>query len=121
MSDDCCGLLCLDLQVAERLRNSKPSAERAQALAAAAAALADPTRITIIDALARGGELCVCDLSWLAERSEKLVSHHVRRLRSDGLVTSRRDGKMVLYALAPSGRALYTAISAAVDGERVDA
>lgn len=121
MGDDCCGLLCLDLPVAERLRNSKPAPGRADALAAAAAALADPTRVTIIDALARGGELCVCDLSWLAERSEKLVSHHVRRLRGDGLVTSRRDGKMVMYALTPRGRALYAAVTAALDDARIGA
>jgi DNA-binding transcriptional ArsR family regulator len=57
-------------------------------------------------ALRDGGELCVCDLSWVAERSQKLVSHHVRKLRSAGLVRSRRDGKMVMYALTETGERL---------------
>jgi ArsR family transcriptional regulator, lead/cadmium/zinc/bismuth-responsive transcriptional repressor len=61
-------------------------------------------------ALADGGELCVCDLAWVAERSENLVSHHLRVLRSAGLVRSRRDGKMVMYAVTEPGRALIDAV-----------
>ena len=40
------------------------------------------------------------------ERAENLVSHHLRQLRSAGLVTSRRDGKMVMYSLTERGRDL---------------
>jgi DNA-binding transcriptional ArsR family regulator len=61
-------------------------------------------------ALRDGGELCVCDLSWVVERAENLVSHHVRALRTAGLVRSRRDGKMVMYALTERGRALVEAV-----------
>jgi DNA-binding transcriptional ArsR family regulator len=64
------------------------------------------TRLTLAAALAEGDELCVCDLAWVVERAENLVSHHLRLLRSDGLVTSRRDGKMVMYSLTPAGREL---------------
>ena len=39
-------------------------------------------------------------------RAENLVSHHLRTLKAAGLATSRREGKMALYALTPSGRAL---------------
>jgi DNA-binding transcriptional ArsR family regulator len=56
--------------------------------------------------------LCVCDLSWVCERSDKLVSHHVRQLRSAGLVRSRRDGKMVMYSLTEPGAALLGAVMA---------
>jgi DNA-binding transcriptional ArsR family regulator len=80
--------------------------ESAEGLAARAKALADPTRLTIASALRDGGELCVCDLAWVVERAENLVSHHVRQLRSAGLVSSRRDGKMVLYSLTDAGRVL---------------
>lgn len=62
--------------------------------------------LTLAVALAEGGELCVCDLAWVLERAENLVSHHLRRLRSAGLVTSRRDGKMVMYSLTERGREL---------------
>jgi DNA-binding transcriptional ArsR family regulator len=47
-----------------------------------------------------------CDLAWIAERSQTLVSHHVRTLRTHGLVRSRREGKMVMYSLTDEGRSL---------------
>jgi ArsR family transcriptional regulator, lead/cadmium/zinc/bismuth-responsive transcriptional repressor len=75
--------------------------------------LADPTRLTLTAALAKAEELCVCDLAWIAERSQNLVSHHLRALRVAGLVASRRDGKMVLYALTAAGRALLETVLAA--------
>jgi ArsR family transcriptional regulator, lead/cadmium/zinc/bismuth-responsive transcriptional repressor len=42
----------------------------------------------------------------VAERAGNLVSHHLRRLRTDGLVESRRDGKIVMYSLTDRGREL---------------
>lgn len=104
---DTCDLLCLDLPKAEALRKQRLAHDIAEAAAARAKALGDPTRLTLAVALRDvDGELCVCDLAWVAERSEKLVSHHVRALRTAGLVRSRRDGKMVMYALTDTGRAL---------------
>jgi DNA-binding transcriptional ArsR family regulator len=108
--DDRCDLLCLDLPKAERLRASRIREADARLLAERAKALADPTRLTLAAALAETDELCVCDLAWVAERTENLVSHHLRALRSAGLASSRRDGKMVLYSLTPAGRALLAAL-----------
>jgi DNA-binding transcriptional ArsR family regulator len=110
MPDDRCDLLCLDLPRAEELRRARLSARAAEDRAAAAKALGDPTRLTLAAALRDGGELCVCDLSWVVERAENLVSHHARALRTAGLVRSRRDGKMVMYALTERGRALVEAV-----------
>ena len=118
MRDDRCELLCLDLERAEALRRSRLSVRDAERLAAAGRALADPTRLTLAAALAEGGELCVCDLSWIAERPENLVSHHLRVLRSAGLAESRREGKMVMYCLTDRGRALLRA-AMAEEGSRV--
>lgn len=56
-----------------------------------------------------GGELCVCDLAWIAAKAENLVGHHLRALRSVGLARSRRDGKIVFYALTDDGRELLDA------------
>jgi DNA-binding transcriptional ArsR family regulator len=115
---DRCELLCLDLPKAEALRETRLGAERAAAGAAQAGALGDPTRLTLAAALAEGGELCVCDLSWIAERAENLVSHHLRVLRSAGLAGSRREGKMVLYSLTGEGAALVRRLIA---GKAVEA
>jgi ArsR family transcriptional regulator, lead/cadmium/zinc/bismuth-responsive transcriptional repressor len=112
VSDDRCDLLCLDLPRAEELRTARLDPLLAEELAAAAKALGDPTRLTLAAALRDGGELCVCDLSWVAERSENLVSHHVRALRSAGLVHSRREGKMVIYALTDHGQTLLEVLLA---------
>lgn len=110
VSNDRCDLLCLDLPRAEELRRARLDPQTADQLATSAKALGDPTRLTLAVALRDGGELCVCDLSWVAERAENLVSHHVRALRTAGLVRSRRDGKMVMYALTDRGRALVDVV-----------
>ncbi|MFL5825713.1 MAG: ArsR/SmtB family transcription factor [Thermoleophilaceae bacterium] len=107
---DTCELLCLDLPRAEALRQSRPGVEALSLAAEAAKALADATRLTVALALREGGELCVCDLAWVCERSDKLVSHHVRQLRAAGMVRSRRDGKMVMYSLTEAGSALLAAV-----------
>ena len=110
MAGDRCDLLCLDLPRAEALRRQAPDLATIQAAADRAKALADPTRLAAAVALRDGGELCVCDLGWVTEKPDKLVSHHVRALRSAGLVGSRRDGKMVMYSLTEEGRALLAAV-----------
>jgi DNA-binding transcriptional ArsR family regulator len=112
MAEDRCDLLCLDLEKAEQLRRDRLDDALAARLGDQARALADPTRLTLAAALAGTDELCVCDLAWVAERAENLVSHHVRALRSLGLAESRRDGKMVLYRLTDRGRALLGAVLA---------
>jgi DNA-binding transcriptional ArsR family regulator len=108
-----CDLLCLDLEKAEGLRVGRLRGEAADGLAARAAALGDPTRVTLAAAIRGAGELCVCDLSWIAERPEKAVSHHVRKMRAAGVLQSRRDGRMVMYSLTPVGRQLLDALAPA--------
>ena len=110
MTDDRCELLCLDLRVAERLRKKRLAPKDADVAAGKARALSDPTRLMLAAALLEANELCVCDLAWIAERSQTLVSHHVRALRSHGIVRSRREGKMVMYSLTEEGHALLASV-----------
>lgn len=122
MADDRCDLLCLNLPLAEALRSRIPDEGAASEIAVRAAALGDATRLRVAVALASGGELCVCDLAWIVGRAENLVSHHARVLRSAGLATSRRQGKMVLYQLSSSGRRLLESVLAsAADVQEVTA
>src|SRR5436190_4845319 len=106
MTDDRCDLLCLDVATAEALRRRRCEPAALGLAARRASALGDPTRLAVALALADASELCVCDLSWIVERSQNLVSHHARALREAGLASSRRDGKMVLYSLTPRAREL---------------
>ncbi len=114
MGDDHCDLLCLDLPRAEALRRDRLALGTAEPVAERLRALSDPTRLTLLAALRDGGELCVCDLAWIVERAHNLVSHHLRLLRTARLVRSRRDGKMVMYALTAEGNALLAAALATV-------
>ena len=114
MTNDRCDLLCLDAPRAEAIRERLLEGETAYGAAERAKALSDPTRLTLAAALREagdeGGELCVCDLGWIAGRAQNLVSHHMRTLRSHGLVRSRRDGKLVMYSLTGEGLSLLSAV-----------
>ena len=59
----------------------------------------DPTRVRILSALAVS-ELCVCHLAVLLGVTVSAVSHQLRLLKTAGLVTCRREGKSIIYALA---------------------
>ena len=112
MNADTCDLLCLDLPHAEAVRARLADEEQLRVvLAAQAKALGDPTRLRIAAALQLGGELCVCDLAWITELSQNLVSHHCRVLRSADLCTSRRDGKLAMYRLTDAGSRLLVALA----------
>jgi DNA-binding transcriptional ArsR family regulator len=106
MSQDRCDLICIDAPRAEAIRARLLGEGAALEAAERAKALSDPTRLTLAEALREGEELCVCDLSWIVGRSQNLVSHHLRTLRSLGMVRSRRDGKLVMYSLTNAGRSL---------------
>jgi DNA-binding transcriptional ArsR family regulator len=60
--------------------------------------LGDPTRVRILDALSRS-EMCVGDLAQRLGVSESAVSHQLRLLRNTRIVRSRREGRMIFYAL----------------------
>ena len=106
MSQDRCDLICIDAPRAEAIRARLLDEGAALDAAERAKALSDPTRLTLAEALREGEELCVCDLSWIMGRSQNLVSHHLRTLRSLGMLRSRRDGKLVMYSLTDAGRSL---------------
>ena len=74
----------------------------ADALAARFKALADPTRVAIVNRLAAAEEVCVCDLTAAFELSQPTISHHLRVLRDAGLVESSRRGTWAFYHLVPT-------------------
>lgn len=109
-ADDTCELLCIDLDLAERVRRELPDATALGATVERARALADPTRLSVLLALSAGGELCGCDLAWILGRSQALISHHLRALREARLVASRREARMIFYALTAEATALLAAV-----------
>ena len=75
-------------------------------------AVAEPNRARIV-ALLGHGEHCVCDVGDALGLSAALVSHHLRVLRTSGLLRERRAGRWVFYSLDVERlRALRAAIAA---------
>ena len=77
------------------------SAGEADAVARRFKALADPTRVAIVNRLAGAGEVCVCAFVGELELSQPTVSHHLRILREAGLVDVSRRGTWAYYRLVP--------------------
>ena len=94
-----CSALIVDADALSRVRNRLAPGISVERTAAIFSALADPTRVRILDALGIE-ELCVCDLAELCEISQSGVSHQLRLLRDRGLVAYRRDGNRAVYRLA---------------------
>jgi len=59
----------------------------------------DPTRLRVLIYLL-GGERCVCNISEQLDVSVSAVSHQLRRLRTGGLISRRKQGRHVYYSLA---------------------
>jgi ArsR family transcriptional regulator, arsenate/arsenite/antimonite-responsive transcriptional repressor len=66
-------------------------------------ALGDPVRLRLFSAVASNasGEACVCDISDVGV-SQPTVSHHLKKLKEAGLLTSERRGTWVYYRVEPS-------------------
>jgi ArsR family transcriptional regulator, lead/cadmium/zinc/bismuth-responsive transcriptional repressor len=106
-------LLHIDAQHGLRLRDARPPADVAERLVDGYRSLGDPTRLALAMTLTGGDELCVCDLAWIAQRSQNLVSHHMKVLKAGGIVRSRKQGKMTMYSLTERGAALLSAAGGA--------
>lgn len=79
------------------------TAEEAERTAAMFKALGDPVRLRLFSLIAshEGGEACVCDISDVGV-SQPTVSHHLKKLKEAGLLTSERRGTWVYYRVEPS-------------------
>jgi DNA-binding transcriptional ArsR family regulator len=93
-----CDVRVIHLERVMRAQTEAIESNTLERLAMTFKIMADSTRLKIILAL-RGGEMCVCDIAAFVGLSESAVSHQLRRLREHSLVCSRRDGKVLYYAL----------------------
>lgn len=63
--------------------------------------LADTTRLAVLEILMEGPKH-VGELNTVLSVEQSLLSHHLKVLRDEGFVEATRDGKAVLYSLAPA-------------------
>ncbi|MEC4015444.1 ArsR/SmtB family transcription factor [Streptomyces sp. H27-D2] len=90
------------------------SEQAAETMAALFKALSDPVRLRLLSRVAShpSGEACVCDIADVGV-SQPTVSHHLKKLREAGLLTSDRRGTWIYYRLAPG---VLTALGAFLMG-----
>ncbi|MFF3000730.1 ArsR/SmtB family transcription factor [Streptomyces sp. NPDC057950] len=83
-------------------------------------ALADPVRLRLFSRVASHpeGEACVCDISDVGV-SQPTVSHHLKKLREAGLLTSERRGTWIYYRIAPQSVASMSALLALQEQDAV--
>ncbi|GGS35644.1 ArsR/SmtB family transcription factor [Deinococcus knuensis] len=93
-----CEVSCLHPQAVAQARARQPGPADIDAASALLKVIADPTRLKLLSAL-QGGELCVCDLAAVIGLSESAVSHQLRLMREQRVVTFRKQGRVAYYRL----------------------
>lgn len=95
-----------DIACCPPLGSAALSQQDAESVAVMFKALADPIRLQLFSRVAAhpGGEACVCDIQDVGV-SQPTVSHHLKKLREAGLLTSERRASWVYYRVAPGALA----------------
>ncbi len=84
-------------------------------------ALAHPTRLFLVDELAKG-ERCVCDLTELVGADISTVSKHLSQLKSAGIVQDDKRGVMVFYTLrTPCVQKIFSCIEGVIRQKAAEA
>ena len=94
-----CGFLCVHEDVVKKVTSQMPPDEMLYDLAELFKVFGDSTRIRILFVLFES-EMCVCDIAQLLNMTQSAISHQLSVLKKNSLVSSRREGKTVIYALA---------------------
>ncbi len=83
-------------------------------------ALGDPVRLRLFSLIAAydGGEACVCNISDVGV-SQPTVSHHLKKLKEAGLLSSERRGTWVYYRAEPAALAALGRLLGAAEAGRV--
>jgi DNA-binding transcriptional ArsR family regulator len=98
---DMCQKNVIHAEQVQAVRQNLLTDATASRLATLFGVLSDPTRLQVVYALLRAstGELCVCDLAAGLGRDDTTISHQLRVLRNQQVVTMRKAGRVVYYRL----------------------
>ncbi|UCB59502.1 MAG: winged helix-turn-helix transcriptional regulator [Thermoplasmatales archaeon] len=58
-------------------------------------ALADPTRLKILECIEKG-ERCICEIIPYTEKSQPCVSQHLKVMKHAGIINERKDGTKIM-------------------------
>lgn len=96
---DCCEQIFVHEELVEKVNENMPVEEELYDLAELFKVFGDSTRIRILFVLFEA-EVCVCDLAEILHMTQSAISHQLKILKQAKLVSARREGKSVFYALA---------------------
>lgn len=91
--------LVASVKTCDLVRTYLPSNQDLADMCAFFSVFCDVTRVKMLSALSID-ELCVGDLATLLSLNQTTVSHQLKILRDAGLVSTRREGKIIFYRLA---------------------
>jgi ArsR family transcriptional regulator len=96
---------CAPVDVEPERQDATMDETRTSALVARLKALADPTRLRMLELLARNdAPICVCEITPQFELHQPTISHHLRLLREAGLVDCERRGVWAYYWATETGK-----------------
>jgi ArsR family transcriptional regulator len=98
---ECCEFIHVHQDIVDRVNRVMPDEDTLYNLSELFKIFGDSTRIKILYVLFES-EMCVCDIAQLLQMTQSAISHQLRALKQSKLVSSRREGKTVFYALADS-------------------
>lgn len=91
----------VDLKKLNALKKQLHNRTDLDQLANVLAMAGNATRLKMLFLLAKGDELCVCDLADVMGMTVSAISHQLRKLRDRQVLVQRRDGPTIFYRLAP--------------------
>ena len=94
-----CAEVCTHPEILEKVAPEMPDEERLYDLAELFKIFGDSTRIKILYVLFES-EMCVCDIATMLQMTQSAISHQLAVLKRSKLISARREGKTVFYALA---------------------
>ena len=96
-----CEYIHIHQDIVDKVNENMPAEEVLFDLAEFFKVFADSTRIKILYVLLQS-EMCVCDIGQTLNISQSAVSHQLKVLKQAKLVSSRREGKSIIYFLSDS-------------------
>lgn len=94
-----CDYICVHEGIVQTVKETMPGEDTLFELSDLFKLFGDSTRLKILYCLF-SSEMCVCDIATLLQMSQSAISHQLAVLKRGRLISARRDGKTVFYALA---------------------
>lgn len=91
---------CVHEGTVHKVQSALPAETQQEALAEFFRVMGSSTRVGILCCLMAQEEMCVGDIAAALGMTQSAVSNQLKLLRQSRLIRSRRDGKMIYYALS---------------------